>query len=112
VFSIFFIQKCCSKKIDGIVKTIIKTLVKDTRTPILRIAREVGVSGAAIHQRLRKLEKSKLIEGYTMLSNPKSLEYHTTAFVGVYLDASSQLSSTIKRLKELPVIIQPVIMQF
>lgn len=43
-------------KIDGIDKTIIKTLVKDARTPILSIAREVGVSGAAIHQRLRKLE--------------------------------------------------------
>jgi Lrp/AsnC family transcriptional regulator for asnA, asnC and gidA len=93
-------------KIDGIDKTIIKTLVKDARTPILSIAREVGVSGAAIHQRLRKLEKSKLIEGYTMRINPKSLGYDTTAFVGVYLDASSQLSSTIKRLKEIPEIIE------
>ncbi|AQS94785.1 MULTISPECIES: Lrp/AsnC family transcriptional regulator [Polaribacter] len=93
-------------KIDGIDKTIIRTLVKDARTPILSIAREVGISGAAIHQRLKKLEKSKLIEGYNMIINPKSLGYTTTAFVGVYLDSSSQLSSSIKRLKEIPEVIE------
>lgn len=93
-------------KIDGIDKTIIRRLVKDARTPILSIAREVGISGAAIHQRLKKLEKSKLIEGYNMIINPKALGYTTTAFVGVYLDSSSQLSSTIKRLKEIPEVIE------
>lgn len=93
-------------KIDGIDKVIIKTLLKDARTPILSIAREVGVSGAAIHQRLRKLEKSKLIKGYQMILNPKSLGYTTTAFVGVFLDSTSQLSTTIKSLKAIPEVVE------
>jgi len=93
-------------KIDGIDKIIIKSLVSDARTPILSIAREVGVSGAAIHQRLRKLEKSKLIDGYKMVINPKILGYSTTAFIGVFLDSSSLYSSAIKRLKEIPEIIE------
>lgn len=93
-------------KIDGIDKIIIKRLVKDARTPILSIAREVGVSGAAIHQRLRKLEKSQLIDGYRMVINPKSLGYTTTAFVGVFLDSSSQYSSAIKRLKDIPEVVE------
>lgn len=93
-------------KIDGIDKIIIKSLVNDARTPILSIAREVGVSGAAIHQRLRKLEKSKLIDGYKMVINPKILGYSTTAFIGVFLDSSSLYSSAIKRLKEIPEIIE------
>jgi Lrp/AsnC family transcriptional regulator for asnA, asnC and gidA len=38
-------------KIDGSDRTIIKTLVKDARRPILSFAREVGVSGAAILER-------------------------------------------------------------
>ena len=38
-------------KIDGIDKIIIKRLVENARTPILSIAREAGISGAAIHQR-------------------------------------------------------------
>ena len=87
--------------LDGIDKIIIKRLVNDARTPILTIAREVGISGAAIHQRLRKLEKSNLIEGYKLVINPKALGYTTTAFVGIFLDASNLYSSAIKRLKEI-----------
>ncbi|MDB2571904.1 Lrp/AsnC ligand binding domain-containing protein [Polaribacter sp.] len=93
-------------KIDGIDKIIIRRLVTDARTPILSIAREVGISGAAIHQRLRKLEKAKLIDGYKMIINPKSLGYTTTAFVGVFLDSSSQYSSAIKRLKDIPEVVE------
>ena len=106
--SLFFLSlyKSISMKIDGIDKIIIKSLVNDARTPILSIAREVGVSGAAIHQRLRKLEKSKLIDGYKMVINPKILGYSTTAFIGVFLDSSSLYSSAIKRLKEIPEIIE------
>jgi Lrp/AsnC family transcriptional regulator for asnA, asnC and gidA len=93
-------------KIDGIDKIIIKRLVKDARTPVLSIAREVGISGAAIHQRLRKLEKSNLIDGYRMIINSKSLGYTTTAFIGVFLDSSNQYSSAIKRLKEIPEVVE------
>ena len=93
-------------KIDGIDKIIIRRLVADARTPILSIAREVGISGAAIHQRLRKLEKAKLIDGYKMTINPKSLGYTTTAFVGVFLDSSNQYSSAIKRLKDIPEVVE------
>ena len=93
-------------KIDGIDKIIIKRLVKDARTPVLSIAREVGISGAAIHQRLRKLEKSELIKGYKLIINPKSLGYTTTAFVGVLLDSSNLYSSVVKRLKEIPEVVE------
>ena len=84
-------------KIDGIDKIIIRRLVKDARTPVLSIAREVGISGAAIHQRLRKLEKSNLIDGYKMVINPKALGYTTAAFIGIFLDFSSFCFLTKKK---------------
>jgi Lrp/AsnC family transcriptional regulator for asnA, asnC and gidA len=93
-------------KIDGIDKIIIKRLVENARTPILAIAREVGISGAAIHQRLRKLEDSELIVGSTMVLNPKVLGYTTTAFVGVFLDSASMYNSAINRLKEIPEVVE------
>ena len=93
-------------KIDGIDKKIIRSLVKDARVPILSIARDVGISGAAIHQRLRKLEKSKLIDGYQMKINPEALGYTTIAFVGVFLDTTAVLSSIIKRLKEVREVVE------
>lgn len=108
VFSIFFIfrVKDYYMKIDGIDKKIIRNLVKDARTPILTIAREVGISGAAIHQRLRKLEKSKLIDGYSMKINPTTIGYTTVSFTGIHLEPSAVLSSIIKRLKEIPEVIE------
>jgi len=93
-------------KIDGIDKIIIKHLVEDARTPILTIAREVGISGAAIHQRLRKLEHSELIAGSRMVLNPKALGYTTTAFIGIFLDSASMYNSAIKRLKEIPEVVE------
>ncbi len=108
MYSLFFIfiKKRSEMKIDGIDKKIIISLLKDARTPILSIAREIGISGAAIHQRLRKLEKAKLISGYNLMLNPITLGFTTTAFVSVYLDASVAVTTIVKRLKEIPEILE------
>ncbi|MDP6921944.1 MAG: Lrp/AsnC ligand binding domain-containing protein [Lutibacter sp.] len=92
--------------IDGIDKIILTHLMEDARTPILSIARKIGISGAAVHQRLRKLEASGLISGSKLVINPKVLGYKTLAFVGVFLDAASKYSAAIKRMKEVPEIIE------
>jgi Lrp/AsnC family transcriptional regulator for asnA, asnC and gidA len=93
-------------QIDGIDKIILKHLVQDARTPILKIARDVGISGAAIHQRLRKLEASGLIAGSRFILNPKVLGYKSLAFVGIFLDTSIQYKEAIKRLKEIDEVIE------
>lgn len=93
-------------KIDGIDKMILNNLMQDARTPILVIAREVGISGAAIHQRLRKLEASGLIVGSKLMINPKVLGFKTLAFVGIFLDSSSKYKDAIKRLQEIEEVIE------
>lgn len=92
--------------IDGIDKKILRALMEDARTPILEIARQVGISGAAIHQRLRKLEKSGLLAGSKFIVNPKVLGYTTMAFVGVYLDKASSNPDAVKQLKKVPEVIE------
>lgn len=93
-------------KIDGIDKIILNQLMVDARTPILSIAREIGISGAAIHQRLRKLEVSGLIKGSKFIINPKVLGFKTLAFVGIFLDSSSKYKDAIKRLNEIDEVIE------
>jgi len=93
-------------KIDGIDKIILNHLMQDARTPILQIARDVGISGAAIHQRLRKLEASGLITGSKLGINPRVLGYKTLAFVGVFLDNSTRYKEATKRLKEIEEVIE------
>lgn len=93
-------------EIDGIDKVILRALMEDARTPVLEIARNVGISGAAIHQRLRKLEKSGLISGSKFVINPKILGYTTMAFVGVYLDKAISNPEAVKQLKKIPEVLE------
>ena len=92
--------------IDGIDKQILRALMEDARTPILKIARNVGISGAAIHQRLRKLEKSELISGSKFVINPKVLGYTTMAFVGIYLDKAMNNPDAVKQLQKIPEVLE------
>ncbi|MEO6348648.1 MAG: Lrp/AsnC ligand binding domain-containing protein [Aquaticitalea sp.] len=93
-------------EIDGIDKEILRALMIDARTPILEIARKVGISGAAIHQRLRKLEKSGLISGSKFVINPKVLGYTTMAFVGIYLDKAISNPEAVKQLQKIPEVLE------
>ncbi len=92
--------------IDGIDKKILRALMQDARTPILEIARQVGISGAAIHQRLRKLEKARLIAGSKFVINPKVLGYTTMAFVGIYLDKAMNNPDAVKQLQKIPEVLE------
>lgn len=92
--------------IDGIDKKILRALMEDARTPVLEIARNVGISGAAIHQRLRKLEKSGLLAGSKFIVNPKVLGYTTMAFVGIYLDKAMSNPEAVKQLKNIPEVLE------
>ncbi len=92
--------------IDGIDKIILRQLMQDARKPILEIARKVGISGAAIHQRLRKLEKSGLLAGSKFIVDPKILGYRTMAFIGVYLDRAANNARAVRQLEDIPEVIE------
>lgn len=99
-------SKETGSQIDGIDKKILRFLMEDARTPILEIARNIGISGAAIHQRLRKLEKSGLLSGSKFVINPKALGYTTTAYIGIYLDKAMSNPYAIRELKKVPEVLE------
>ena len=93
-------------KLDGIDKKILKMLMENSRRPILEIAKNIGISGAAIHQRLRKLEKQNLIIGSSIKVNTKILGYTTMAFIGIFLDRATNNKSVVNQLKEIKEILE------
>ncbi|MCL6273946.1 Lrp/AsnC ligand binding domain-containing protein [Muricauda sp. 2012CJ35-5] len=95
-----------SVKIDGIDKKILRFLMEDARTPILEIARNIGISGAAIHQRLRKLEDSGLLSGSKFVINPKVLGYTTMAYIGIFLDKAMANPQAVKQLEKIPEVLE------
>ena len=49
--------------LDELDEKILKLIVNNARIPFLEVARECGVSGAAIHQRVQKLTNLGVIKG-------------------------------------------------
>ena len=92
--------------LDGIDKIIIKHLLEDARTPIQVLSKASGISGAAIHQRLKKLEKAKVISGSQIILNPKILGFKTVAFIGIYLDKAIRNEEVVKQLKIIPEVVE------
>lgn len=93
-------------EIDGLDKEILRNLMEDARKPILQIAHKIGISGAAIHQRLRKLEEAGVIASSKLIVDNKVLGYKTMAFIGIYLDKASSNAEAVKELKKIPEVLE------
>lgn len=93
-------------EIDGIDKEILRDLMEDARKPILQIANKIGISGAAIHQRLKKLEQAGVIDSSKLIVNNKVLGYTTMAFVGIYLEKAANNSDAVRELKKIPEVLE------
>ena len=92
-------KKTNNYEIDGIDKIILKSLMDDARIPIQILSKKTGISGAAVHQRLKKLEKSGIISGSQINVDPKSLGYKTLAFIGVFLDKAIRNNEASRSFK-------------
>ena len=83
-------------KIDDIDQKILGFLVKNARMPFLEIARECGVSGAAIHQRVKKMETNGIITGSRILVKPQALGLNVCAFMAVSPEQGQYVSTGCK----------------
>ncbi len=92
--------------IDAIDRKILSLLVNNARMPFLEIARECKVSGAAIHQRVKKLEANGVITGSRLLVKPQALGLTVCAFVSVSLSESNKYPEVIKSLEKISEVVE------
>ena len=93
-------------QIDAIDRKILSYLVNNARMPFLEIARECGVSGAAIHQRVKRLEANGVITGSRLLVKPQALGLNVCAFISISLSESTRYPEVIAHLKKIPEIVE------
>lgn len=93
-------------KIDSLDKKILTILMRNARTPFLEIARDCGVSGAAIHQRVQRLTRLGIISGSQFIIEPKKLGYSTCAYIGIFLENASLFNDVSEKLLRIPEITQ------
>ncbi len=92
--------------IDGLDEKILKLITKNARIPFLEVARECGVSGAAIHQRVQRLLNIGVVSGSEFVLNPSRLGYNTTAYMGIYLEKANSHRRVVEELKKIPEIVE------
>lgn len=92
--------------IDSTDRKILSLLINNARMPFLEIARECGISGAAIHQRVKKLEDSGVIIGSRLIVNPKILGYDVCAIVGLCFTDPRMNMETVKELMQINEIVE------
>ncbi|MBO4426947.1 MAG: Lrp/AsnC ligand binding domain-containing protein [Bacteroidales bacterium] len=93
-------------KLDNIDRKILYFLVNDARMPYLEIARECGVSGAAIHQRVRKLEENGIITGSRLLIKPAAIGLNVCAYISIVVTESNKSPEVIAALKQIPEVVE------
>jgi Lrp/AsnC family transcriptional regulator, regulator for asnA, asnC and gidA len=92
--------------IDELDEKILKLITKNARIPFLEVARECGVSGAAIHQRVQRLLNTGVVSGSEFLINPQKLGYNTCAYMGIYLEKAKYHTRVVQELTKIPEIVE------
>lgn len=94
--------------LDSLDKRILKILMANAREPFLEVARQCGVSGAAIHQRVQKMVEEGIITGSQFTIDPKKMKFSTCAFIGIQVNLTHEKTheEVFQRIKEIPEVVE------
>jgi Lrp/AsnC family leucine-responsive transcriptional regulator len=71
--------------IDGTDRTLLGLLSEDARQPYAELGQRVHLSAPAVHARVKKLEQTGAIRGYTIRVDPERLGKSVCAFIRILL---------------------------
>jgi len=89
-------------KLDEIDHQILDMLIDNTRIPFTDIAKKLLISAGTVHVRVKKMEDAGIIQGSSLTLDYVKLGYSFIAYVGVYLQNTSQTQFVIERLNQIP----------
>lgn len=90
------------KILDEIDRNILRILQNDARTSYREIQNKLGISIGTIHNRISKLKKNGVIEGYTLKLNNEKLGYKLTFLIRINCDGkfTEEILNDIKDIPE------------
>lgn len=91
--------------LDDIDRSILSVLQRDGRSSNVELARSIGLSPAATHARVRRLERVGAIRGYAALVDPEVVGLDLVCFVSIAMqhhsyEAVVQTRDSIARMPE------------
>jgi Lrp/AsnC family transcriptional regulator, regulator for asnA, asnC and gidA len=93
-------------KLDDIDLKIIDILSGNSSTPFVEIGKQIGISDATIHIRVRKLISEGVISKFTICVNNDLLGYDHLGFMGINVDPAYAAEETIDQLLNLEEVLE------
>lgn len=90
--------------IDHIDAGIISALSADGRRSYVDVGAEVGLSTAAVHERVRKLVERGTIQRFSVQVDHEAVGLNFTAFVAIRNDGGAHCREIAPRLREIPAV--------
>ena len=82
---------------------ILRIIQQKARIPNIEVSRQVGLAPSAVLERIRKMEKQGIIDGYEVRLNPERFDCAQLAFIKVQATASD-CQKVGEKLAQIPVI--------
>ncbi|WP_372773318.1 Lrp/AsnC family transcriptional regulator [Mangrovibacterium sp.] len=92
--------------LDQIDLHILDIITKNARIPFKDVASEVGVSRAAVHQRVNRMIEMNVITGSGYQIDPKKVDFKTCTYVGVFLEKGGFYDDVASMLQAIPEIVE------
>lgn len=89
-------------KLDDTDHSILDMLIENTRTPFTDIAKKLKISAGTVHVRVKKMEEAGIITGSSLRIDYKKLGYSFIAYVGIFLNKTSQTQFVLERIHDIP----------
>ena len=93
-------------KLDQVDRDIISILQIEGRSSASHIAEEIGMSIPAVTDRIKKLQESGVIMGFTALLDHRKVGLDVYAFVTLISESSSHYSDVVRQANQTPEIVQ------
>ena len=92
-------------KLDQVDRDILNILQLDGRSSASHIAEEIGMSIPAVTDRIKKLQESGVIMGFTALLDQRKVGLDVSAFITVISESSSYYSDVVHQANNTPEIV-------
>ncbi len=87
---------------DSIDLTLVGLLRNNARLSYAELARQVGLSAPAVHERVGKLEASGVIRGYRADVAPEAIGLGVTALIGIVQDSGGDTDDVLAAIRDMP----------
>lgn len=97
-------REVASLSVDSVDRQLLDALRGNARATYAELARIVGLSAPAVHERVGKLEATGVITGYHAALAPEALGYATNALVGIFISDDADTDDVAGQLAALPAV--------